>query len=155
VCVRARGVHRARDGKGYSLELLSPSKDRSVPESWAKSIRIGGTPGKANRTTGIENRPGGGTPERFALEQNYPNPFNPVTRIAYSLPRAGKVELSVYDLRGRRVIALVEGLRQSAGSYSLEVDGRALSSGIYVYHIQIAYDNGARDIRNRKMVLIK
>jgi hypothetical protein len=143
------------DGRGYSLELIGPAKDRTVPESWAKSVRIGGTPGGVNRMTGIEESPGGIRPDRFALEQNYPNPFNPVTRIAYALPRAGRVQLSVYDLRGRRVLELVDGLRQPAGRFSMEVDGKTLPSGIYVYRIQIVYDDGVRDIQNRKMVLIK
>jgi hypothetical protein len=143
------------DGRGYSLELISPSRDRSVPESWAKSVRTGGTPGRANRTTGVEERDDDGRPDRFALEQNYPNPFNPVTRIAYALPHSGRVQLSVYDLRGRKVLTLADNLRQSAGLYSFDVDARSLTSGIYVVRIQIAYDNGGGDMQNRKMVLIK
>ena len=39
----------------------------------------------------------------------HPNPFNPTTTIEYSVPSAGHVTLSVYDLAGRRVATLVEG----------------------------------------------
>jgi hypothetical protein len=143
------------DGKGFSLELISPVLDNTLPSSWAKSVRVGGTPGSPNRTTGVEYGTDGALPVRFTLEQNYPNPFNPVTRIGYALPRAGKVRLAVVDLRGRKVLDLVNGLHQPAGRYEVVMDGRELSSGIYLCRIQISYDNGARDGYTRKMALIK
>ena len=75
----------------------------------------------------------------LALEQNHPNPFNPMTAISYSLPRAGYVTLDVYDLAGRRVTRLVDGL-QAAGSHTeqwagLDEQGRAVSSGTYFYRM--------------------
>lgn len=143
------------DGNGPSLELLSPARDNALPESWAKSLTNGGTPGRANRRTGVENRPEQRLPERFALEQNYPNPFNPVTRFGYSLPRAGTVRLVVYDLRGREVLRLADGLRRSAGRYRVELDARSLASGMYIYRIDVAYNDRTRDTLTRKMVLIK
>jgi len=143
------------DGNGYSLELISPSRDRSVPENWDKSRRYGGTPGNANRATGVGEESDGALPCPFALEQNYPNPFNPVTRIVYALPRSGRVRVSVVDLRGREVLVLADNLRRAAGRYSVDVDAGNLASGIYVYRIRIEYDSGARDVMSRKMVLIR
>jgi hypothetical protein len=143
------------DGKGYSLELISPASDNSLPSSWAKSIPIGGSPGRANRRTDVESKSDNAPPWQFALEQNYPNPFNPRTRINYALPRPGKVRLEMFDLRGRKVLDLVEGQRLSAGLYEAELDAKNLSTGIYFYRIEIAYDNGARDVQTKKMVLIK
>ncbi|MFQ5583317.1 MAG: T9SS type A sorting domain-containing protein, partial [Calditrichia bacterium] len=68
-------------------------------------------------------------PAEIELSQNYPNPFNPVTTIEYYLPVAAKVELTVYDLTGRKVRKLVNA-RQQQGTYQVEFDGSMLSSGV-------------------------
>jgi hypothetical protein len=73
-------------------------------------------------------------PEGFALSQNYPNPFNPSTMIAFSIPAAGHVSLTVYDVLGREVATLVD--RQMApGSYEAVFDAAGLPSGLYIYRI--------------------
>lgn len=74
-------------------------------------------------------------PQTFVLQQNFPNPFNPATEIRYHLPRATPVELAVFDVQGRKVRTLVEGL-QPAGEKAVVWDGaddhnRAVPSGIY------------------------
>lgn len=71
----------------------------------------------------------------FALERNRPNPFNPKTEIAFSLPEAGRVDLAVYDLKGRRVRTLIDGVR-GAGRHVAEWSGnddadRQVSAGVY------------------------
>ncbi len=65
---------------------------------------------------------------------NYPNPFNPNTVISYQLPVAGLTNLSVYDVRGRKVAELVESV-QSAGTHEITFDGSGLPSGIYLYRL--------------------
>ena len=40
---------------------------------------------------------------RFALEQNFPNPFNPTTKIRFTIPEDSPVNLTVYDVAGRKV----------------------------------------------------
>src|SRR4030095_426344 len=70
-------------------------------------------------------------PSAYKLEQNYPNPFNPVTNISYSIPKSGKVKLSVFDMLGREVAVLANDYK-SAGSYSVEFDASNLSSGVYL-----------------------
>lgn len=75
-----------------------------------------------------------GTPEKFKLKQNYPNPFNPTTRIEYTIPYNGVVNLIVYDINGREISSLVKESKQ-AGYYSVDFDGSNLSSGIYYYRI--------------------
>ncbi len=42
-------------------------------------------------------------PTSFTLEQNYPNPFNPATNIAYTLPKSGQVNLTIYTVVGKKV----------------------------------------------------
>lgn len=88
-------------------------------------------------------------PTQFALEQNYPNPFNPVTQIRYALPQAAYVTLVVYNLRGQEVLRLVEA-QQEPGYYSVQMDGRFISSGLYIYRIQ-----AGNFIQLRKMLLVK
>lgn len=88
-------------------------------------------------------------PESISLRQNYPNPFNPTTIISYQLPRAGSVQLELFDMTGQRIAVLKEGM-QSAGSHTVEFDASSLSSGVYIYRLQ-----SAGTVLTRKMTLIK
>ncbi len=74
-------------------------------------------------------------PAGFTLDQNYPNPFNPVTTIAFTLDRTQSVDLTVFDLLGRRVLTLLTGA-QAPGAYHLQFDASTLTSGLYVYRLQ-------------------
>ncbi|KAB2924368.1 MAG: T9SS type A sorting domain-containing protein [Bacteroidetes bacterium] len=71
-----------------------------------------------------------GAPAAFELTQNYPNPFNPATTIRYSLPSAGHAALTVYDILGKEVATLVNGM-QNAGTRTASFDASHLPSGIY------------------------
>ncbi|MBN1543222.1 T9SS type A sorting domain-containing protein, partial [candidate division KSB1 bacterium] len=73
-------------------------------------------------------------PTEFALDQNYPNPFNPQTTIHYQLPEATEVTLAIYDLSGRVVATLVDGL-QPAGYHNAIWNSSDQSSGIYFYQL--------------------
>jgi thermitase len=93
------------------------------------------------------------TEERITITEpklgNYPNPFNPTTVIHYHLPAASDVRLEVFDVVGRRVATLVEGVHE-AGEYQVMFDGSRLSSGVYIYRFQ------AGDfVQSRKLTLIK
>lgn len=72
---------------------------------------------------------------KFELEQNYPNPFNPTTTIRFDVPEASKVSLFVYDMLGRRVASLVDGV-VSAGNHTATFDARTLPSGAYIYRLE-------------------
>ncbi|MBX7047416.1 MAG: metallophosphoesterase [Ignavibacteria bacterium] len=71
-------------------------------------------------------------PNTITLNQNYPNPFNPSTIIKYTIAKADKVLLKVYDNMGREVKTLVNNFQQ-AGTYTavFNSDDASLSSGIY------------------------
>ncbi len=69
------------------------------------------------------------------LMQNYPNPFNPSTTIRYSLPAQSEIRLSAFDISGREVAVILEGV-QAEGFHEVSWDGRGhkgrfLSSGVY------------------------
>ncbi|MBS1517951.1 MAG: T9SS type A sorting domain-containing protein, partial [Bacteroidetes bacterium] len=76
-----------------------------------------------------------GIPDQFTLSQNYPNPFNPSTKIDFSLPKDGNVNVSVYDNSGKLVSVITNGFR-TAGYYTVDFNGSNLSSGIYFYRIE-------------------
>lgn len=143
------------DGKGYSLELLDSSMDNSLPENWAKSIQFGGTPGKANRSSDIEWKPDSNPPTQFVLEQNFPNPFNSKTRINFLIPRPGNVSLAIFDVLGRRMLDVIDNQYLPSGKNHADLDGKSLASGIYFYQIQLIDENGKKQSRTKKMLLIK
>ena len=82
----------------------------------------------------------GDVPGAMALGQNYPNPFNPRTTISFNLPKDGRVKLQVYDLRGRLVRTLVDGLRPAGGQNVVwdgtDNRGSGAAAGIYFYRLE-------------------
>jgi hypothetical protein len=80
-------------------------------------------------------------PDDFRLSQNYPNPFNPSTKINFIVPISAKVSLYVYDLNGKEITRVLDGKTISAGSHSVEWNGKDrygmnASSGLYFYKIE-------------------
>jgi hypothetical protein len=88
-------------------------------------------------------------PLDYSLSQNYPNPFNPTTAIGYRLSAVNDVDLSVYDILGRKIATLVS-KRQPAGNYKVEWDAVGFASGIYYYKIE-----AGEFLEVKKMILIK
>lgn len=88
-------------------------------------------------------------PIAFQLFNNYPNPFNPTTVIGYSVPKRGMVTLKVYDVLGREVATLVNGVK-GAGNCQVRFDGSRFASGVYFDRLVA----GNRVI-TRKMLLLK
>lgn len=72
---------------------------------------------------------------KYDLSQNYPNPFKSSTTISYSLADNSQVKIEIYDILGKAVSTLVEGV-QDAGSYSINFSKGKLSSGVYIYKIK-------------------
>jgi hypothetical protein len=83
------------------------------------------------------------------LYQNFPNPFNPSTTIRFSIPEAGIVNLSIYNLLGEKVGEVLN-RELVSGSYEFTYDASSLSSGIYFYTIKAGNYSATK-----KMMLIK
>jgi mannan endo-1,4-beta-mannosidase len=132
----------------FDLKLIDPDVVIAYASEWAVYAQGQAPPIKTIGASAI-TRPDPGIPLRLELQQNYPNPFNPSTTIRFGLEQAGPVQLSVYDLNGRRVAELVNG-RMAAGWHSVSFSGKTMASGVYYYHLLTV--QGARV---RKMVLIK
>jgi hypothetical protein len=86
----------------------------------------------------------------YQIQQNFPNPFNPSTVIPYYLPKQSKVQLLVFDVRGRTVIEK-EKYVVGKGSHEIVINGKDLSSGVYVYQFIIDGIKAAP----KKMVLLR
>jgi flagellar hook assembly protein FlgD len=101
-----------------------------------------------------------GLPTEFALAQNYPNPFNPTTTIQFALPMQATVTLKIYDVVGREIVTLVEGV-QEAGYHevnwnSSNARGLALASGVYFYRLEAQPADGSNAfVQLKKMMLLK
>ncbi len=156
------------DGKGYFTDSgLRLGNDES------QEVRLGDLDGDGDldafvansggnkvyfNSTGEDSSTGIGRnqalPQEFKLNQNYPNPFNPTTTIGYYLPAEGIVNVTVYDLLGRKVKTLVNTFL-SAGEHSIEwnatnEDNNPIPSGVYFYLL------ASDDIRlQKKMILLR
>jgi hypothetical protein len=99
-------------------------------------------------------QPTSSLPMSYGIAQNMPNPFNPETQIAYQLPEAGQVTVSIYDLLGQKIHTLVSDHRP-AGNHTVtwngrDAAGRSVSSGIYFYRFE-----SAGLTKTRRMLLLK
>lgn len=99
-----------------------------------------------------EDRPR--VPTEISLRQNYPNPFNPQTTIRYELTEQARVTLAIYNSLGQEVVTLVN-TTLGPGYHVAEWNGRdrlgrQVSSGVYLYRLQIG-----TKVFSKKMMLLK
>ena len=85
----------------------------------------------------------------FILYQNFPNPFNPSTTISYYVPVQSKISISVFNISGKEVIKLFDGI-SNEGSYSVRFDGTVVPSGIYFYKLSTP-----GNVIVKKMIILK
>lgn len=93
-------------------------------------------------------------PDNFSLDQNYPNPFNPVTKINFTIPAGGNVDMKLFDVLGKEVQNLVNGYYGS-GTYSFLLNGSGLQSGVYFYSMNFTGENGVTFTDRKKLILLK
>ena len=155
-CLRAKLNHftysdkefqyMTREGVFFDVMMASSERDTGVVQPSSVILLVPSSVTGVNQSDLL--------PERYSLDQNYPNPFNPTTRINFQLPKAGWVSLRVYDILGRQIATLIDGLRP-AGIHTAQWDGRnengePMPSGIYMYKL------GAGSFAvTKKMMLLK
>jgi len=98
--------------------------------------------------------PGPDVPAYTLSVGNYPNPFNPLTRVEFTLEKAGHAQMEVFDLQGRLVRTLVsrtltEGPHQVIWDGHTQ-DGRRAGSGVYFARLR-----SGGEVAEHKMVLLK
>jgi len=86
---------------------------------------------------------------KLVVENNYPNPFNPLTIIKYYIPRAGTVEIDIFNIIGQRVFHIKK--KQDSGWHKFiwEADNK-YPTGIYFYRVKFS-----KDVIIRKMMILK
>lgn len=90
------------------------------------------------------------TPIEFRVHQNYPNPTNPKTTIIFSVDKVEHASVVVYDILGKQVAMLFNGMTQPGRYYNIEFDGSSLSSGIYFFKVSTESHS-----EFKKMVLLR
>ncbi len=110
-------------GKSYSYVVTSFDKLRNESDATAKINII---------FTGVEEEQT--VPAVFALEQNFPNPFNPTTTLRFTLSKANRTTLIIYDVLGRDVTTVVDAFLEQ-GTHQYQFSGTNLASGVYFYRI--------------------
>jgi hypothetical protein len=93
-------------------------------------------------------------PDKFHLYSNFPNPFNPLTTIRYKLFKPSQVSVIIYDLLGKEIIQLEDGIKD-VGEHLINWDGLSSSgnfvgAGTYLYQV-----SAGQFTQTRKMVLLK
>jgi hypothetical protein len=131
----------ARDGRVYPIWTRMDGEDLSV---WVALVDV---------STGVDVA-GTGAPPAITLEQNRPNPFNPSTEIEFDLPRQADVNVTVYDVEGRPVRTLLDGvLPAGPGKIAwdgTDANGYPVSSGVYFCTLRAGTESVTR-----KMTLLK
>ncbi|MBN1540956.1 T9SS type A sorting domain-containing protein [candidate division KSB1 bacterium] len=137
------------DATARYVKLLLISPDY-YPGNWRQVVEFElHTEEKRGAIPAHESASLAAVPEGFALQQNYPNPFNPETTISYTLSEAGRVTLTVFDVMGREIAALVDDYQQ-AGQYAIKWQAAEVPSGVYLYRLISGQQSSMR-----RMVLLK
>jgi len=117
--------------KVYAVDrgmLVAPPLQRNVPASNNNFAFVA-------EPLEIKELPGATMPENYFISNSYPNPFNARTTLKFGLPTPGDVEVSVWDMHGRKVAELAGGYHQ-AGQYELTWTAEGMTSGIYLIKMQ-------------------
>ena len=136
------------DGSAYRIDSFQmtydPANGATVGQIYMDNLRvIKRMPGVAVDDLEVE------LPRTVLLYQNYPNPFNPETHIQFSLPMSMQGRLAVYDIRGRQIAELVNGVLP-AGMNQVNFNGSQHSTGIYLVRLETEIGS-----QTRRMLLLK
>ena len=100
--------------------------------------------------TNLEFNPETLLPNKFVLYQNYPNPFNPSTMISWQLPKAGNVEIILFNCLGEELEILVDEFQQAGLHSKFETFNSKFPSGVYFYQLR-----SGDYIQTKKMIYLK
>jgi hypothetical protein len=121
----------ALGGKVYPIWMRMDGTDLSV---WTALVDLPtGIAANIPKARGVE------------LEQNYPNPFNPTTAIDFRLPATMHIDLSIFDVTGRRVATLADETL-AAGPHRVVWDGAGVGSGVYFYRLHAGDETVTRKL---------
>jgi len=132
-------VDITEDGNGYLYLIVEKTRPEGGYQSWLY---------RSTNPLSIENS--------YAAKEvdielsSYPNPFNNTTLISYNLPASTNVKLSVYDVSGRQINIIANGIL-NRGTHSVDFNGAKLATGVYFYQLEA----DGKIIGRNKMMLLK
>ena len=152
------------------MNMTADSYYNTLKDTWAKEVVVTSTYSIDSTSITPEYILNGGEcgiqsvnenikPSSFKLEQNYPNPFNPSTNIKFSLSEQSSVTIIIYDLTGRKVKTLMDGIC-TAGNFTVQWNGdngfnSKVTSGIYFYSLTAGGIDKNKFTSIKKMILLK
>ena len=142
------------DGAGGAIVAFDDLRNGTDTNIYAQEINGAGLVGGGLLPTGIRETPRSAVAR---LRQNTPNPFNPSTSISFDLDARSFVALSVFDVRGKEVAALIRG-EMDAGTHTRAWNATGLASGVYLYRLSVVPAGGVGThafSETRKLVLLK
>lgn len=141
---------------GETVGLSWSDPDGQLTQHYKLStIDFSGNESEAIKPVSVSGVQGGTMPGRTALWGAVPNPFNPQTTIGFDLARKTKVNLFVYDLSGRLVDVILDGVTMGRGRNEVvwqgrDMVGRAVAAGTYFCRLDA--DNYSE---TKRMMLVK
>ncbi|MFH1680793.1 MAG: FG-GAP-like repeat-containing protein, partial [Candidatus Eisenbacteria bacterium] len=138
-----------------------PEGGNCLAEYWSKDQTYGPKPyleyWYTITATGLEGSEevASSEPPSYRLDANAPNPFNPATTIRFGVPERCRATLKIYDLSGREVRTLVEGVLEAGNDHGAVWDGkdragRDAASGVYFYRL-----TAGERVETKKMMLLR
>ena len=141
------------DGASYTAltagDFTGDGKPDLLAVRWDRSAVLYKTVGNAVTTSVGSDKGSDGSATTFELDQNYPNPFNPSTQIQYALSHESRVTVRIYNVLGKEVATLVDGV-WSAGVHTVTWNAANEPSGIYFCRM-----TADGFMATRKLVLMK
>jgi hypothetical protein len=95
-------------------------------------------------------RPGSSSPPSLLYVAAAPNPFDNATSIRWELARTSRVRVDVFDVRGARVVTLLDAAR-GAGPGEVQWRGRdnrgqAVAAGVYFIRVEALGETQAKRV---------
>jgi photosystem II stability/assembly factor-like uncharacterized protein len=103
-------------------------------------------------STFVANEPDA-VPQRTFMANLYPNPIGNETKVHLQLNANAQVEIDVFDLQGRKISTLFDGV-QSAGASDVQYETKNLPNGTYFMRMTVA-NNTTKDVQTLKMVVAR
>jgi hypothetical protein len=135
--------------KNIDMTPLTFGRKNSAGGMLGEDLAVEVKDGTLTSTRIIPDIPDGEIPKTTELGNAYPNPFNPTTIIPISVSETQNIKLEVYDVSGRLVETLYDGIL-GMGTHRFAFHANRLSSGLYIYRL-----TSSDNVVTKKMVLIK
>ena len=134
-------VHTFEIVGDIEIKSLASDEDYTIETIWVVQVEEGSDAGDI-------------LPVTTDLSQNFPNPFNPITTINYSLVEAGRVKIEIFNIKGRKVLTLVDEHKDIGFHHTVwngkDHNGKSVASGLYFYNMVTVEHH-----KIRKMILLK